>query len=62
MADSNDPDSAKAVEALRRRVTELEAALAASKSASGFLESVLEAVPAFITKLDPDLNIEFFNR
>lgn len=60
MTDSNDRDSA--FEALRRRVAELEAALAESKSASSLLESVLQAVPAFITKLDPDLNIEFLNR
>jgi PAS domain S-box-containing protein len=62
MNDSNDPDSAEAQGALRRRVAELEAELAECKSASSFLESVLQAVPAFITKLDPDLNIRFFNR
>ena len=62
MAQANDPDSAGACLALRRRVQELEAALAVSESSSTFLESVLQAVPAFISNLDPDLNIRFLNR
>lgn len=55
------PDGAE-VAALRRRVAELERELETSRSAEAFLESVLRAVPTFITNLDPDLNIRFLNR
>jgi two-component system cell cycle sensor histidine kinase/response regulator CckA len=48
--------------ALRRRVAELERELATSRSAEAFLQSVLKAVPNFITNVDPDLNIRFLNR
>ncbi|MDB4985191.1 MAG: Blue-light-activated protein [Myxococcaceae bacterium] len=62
MSDAQDPDGPAACRALRQRVIELERELGESRSASTFLESVLQAVPAFISNLDPDLNIRFLNR
>jgi PAS domain S-box-containing protein len=48
-------------EALRRRVQELEHALASSSDAARFLESILAIVPAFITRTDSDLCIRYIN-
>jgi two-component system, cell cycle sensor histidine kinase and response regulator CckA len=61
----DEPDSVELraqVASLEQKVTELERQLQSSRSASAFLESVLQAVPAFITNLDPDLKIRFLNR
>lgn len=49
-------------EALRTRVAHLERALDEREGVSAMLESVLMAVPVFISNLDPDLNIRFLNR
>jgi PAS domain S-box-containing protein len=49
-------------EALRARVAELERTIHEREGVSAMLESVLMAVPVFISNLDPDLNIRFLNR
>jgi PAS domain S-box-containing protein len=49
-------------EALRARVVQLERAIQEREGVSAMLESVLMAVPVFISNLDPDLKIRFLNR